>query len=177
MQFHKSRSALFLIAILSVAGSGYAQSNQSGHEEVMLILRGVSSSENPQGQLDDQSALEYAHRVGFRGEVLDVPGDTGSENAQVCQALERIRRETSITALYGFSGGGYNARLIWAALNGPERNRIRKVVIVGSPGLEASNFAGSPEVIIKSDPPEGHLAGPKSLLESLGSDRSEGKRN
>jgi hypothetical protein len=163
--------------MLLAVGLGCAQSNQQAHEEVMLILRGVSSSENPQGQLDEQSALEYAHRAGFRGEVLDVAGDTTGENPQVRQALERIRREKNIAALYGFSGGGYNARLIWAELNGPERSRIRKVVIVGSPGIEEAHFAGSPEVIIKSDPPEGHLAGPKSLLDDLGSDLSEGRRN
>lgn len=177
MQLDKSRSAFVLSAILLVVDLGWAQSNQPAHEEVMLIRRGVSSSENPQGQLDDQSALKYAYRVGFRGEVLDVAGDTTGENAQVRQALERIRREKNIAALYGFSGGGYNARLFWAELSGPERNRIRKVIIVGSPGIEESHFAGSPEVIIKSDPAEGHLAGPKSLLEDLGSDISEGRRN
>jgi hypothetical protein len=177
MIFHKSRFALVLAAILLVVGTGCAQSNQPAHEEVMLILRGVSSLENPHGQLDDYSALEYARRVGFRGEVLDVAADTTGGQAQVRQALERIRREKNITALYGFSGGGYNTRSIWAELNGPERNRIRKVVIVGSPGIEESLFTGSPEIIIKSDPPEGHLAGPKSLLESLGAPSTEGGRN
>jgi len=177
MPFYKSLFVLVPCAILLVVGLGCAQSNQPAHEEVMLILRGLSSSANPQGQLDDQSALEYAHRVGFRGEVLDVAADTTGENAQVRQALERIRREKNIAALYGFSGGGYNARLIWAELSGPERNRIRKVVIVGSPGIEESHFAGSTEVIIKSDPPEGHLSGPKSLLGDLGSAISEGRRN
>src|SRR4051812_21943912 len=39
---------------------------------VMLILRGIASAEAPRGQLDDDSALKYARRVGYRGEVLDV---------------------------------------------------------------------------------------------------------
>ena len=177
MHFPKSLSALLLSGILFVVGAGCAQPDVPTYDEVMLILRGISSSENPRGQLDDQSALEYARRFGFRGQVLDVAGDIGGDNAQVRQAVERIRSERNITALYGFSGGGYNARLIWAELNAPERNRIRKVVIVGSPGIEESHFAGSPEVIIKSDPPEGHLAGPKSLVESLAPDSSEGRRN
>jgi len=132
----------------------------------MLILRGVANSENPRGQLDDQSALEYARRVGFRGEVLDVAGG-GGDNGQVQQALARIRADNSIAALYGFSGGGYSARLIWAELSGSERGRIQKVVVVGSPGIEKAHFPGSREVIINSDPPEGHLAGPRSLLQSL----------
>jgi hypothetical protein len=174
MQFGESRYAIILAATLLVVNVGCAQSDQSAHKEVMLILRGISSSEEPRGQLDDQSALEYARRVGFHGEVLDVAADTSGNNAQVPQALERIRREESITALYGFSGGGYNARLIWAELNAPERNRIRKVVILGSPRIEQGHFAGSPEVIIRLDPPEGHLAGPKSLLHGLGSTTSEG---
>jgi hypothetical protein len=42
-------------------------SGQATFDNVMLILRGVANAENPNGQLDDQSALEYARRVGFRG--------------------------------------------------------------------------------------------------------------
>jgi hypothetical protein len=39
--------------------------------------------------------------------------------------------------------------------------------VIGSPGVVEIDFAGRPEVVIKPDPPEG-LAGPKSLLQSLG---------
>jgi hypothetical protein len=92
MQFRESRYAIILVATLLVVNVGCAQSDQSAHKEVMLILRGISSSEEPRGQLDDQSALEYARRVGFHGEVLDVAADTSGNNAQVPQALERIRR-------------------------------------------------------------------------------------
>jgi hypothetical protein len=42
------------------------------------------------------------------------------------------------------------------------------VVGIGSPGVEKTDFVGSSDVIIKPDPPEGHMAGPKALLESLG---------
>jgi hypothetical protein len=58
-----------------------------------------------------------------------------------------------------------------SGMSTPERDRIRKVVVVGSPGVQASDFAGTSDVVIKSDPPEGHIAGPKELLESL---RTEG---
>src|SRR5262249_31799656 len=87
---------------------------QTISEPVMLILRGVANSEKPRGQLDDRAALEYARRLGFRGEVLDVAGNPGADSAQVRLATERIRHDETITAIYGFSGGGYNARLIWA---------------------------------------------------------------
>jgi hypothetical protein len=137
----------------------------SGH--VMLILRGIANDENPRGQLDDRSAIEYAQRMGYRGEVLDVAGNTGSP--QVKMALARIRRDETVTALYGFSGGGYNARLIWKELTAEERERIEKVVVIGSPGVTGSDFDSESDVLIRPDPPEGHLAGPKALLESLGS--------
>lgn len=139
---------------------------------VMLILRGVANSEKPRGLLDDRAALEYARRLGFRGEVLDVAGNPGANSAQVQLARERIREDQSIRAIYGFSGGGYNARLIWAQLSTPERDRIRKVVVVGSPGVQESDFVGVSDVVIKPDPPEGHMAGPKALLESLRTESS-----
>jgi hypothetical protein len=136
-------------------------------EQVMLILRGVANAEYPRGALDDEVALEYARRGGFRGEVLDVAADYGAGSTQVRMALERIRRDETVTAIYGFSGGGYNTRQIWEQLNATERERIRKVVVVGSPGVEEWQFAGKPDVLIKPDPPEGHMAGPKVLLEAL----------
>ena len=73
----------------------------------MLILRGIANQENPRGQLDERSALEYARRSGYGGEVLDVAGETGAESPQVQMALSRIRTNTKVTAIYGFSGGGY----------------------------------------------------------------------
>jgi hypothetical protein len=145
--------------------------------EVMLILRGIASSDNPRGQLDEPSALEYARRLGFWGEVLDVPGSTDARRPQVGMALERIRRDESVTAIYGFSGGGYNARLIWKELNAAERGRIRKLIVVGSPEVSKADFAGHPDVLIKLDPPAGHMAGPKALLESLDRDQDRGSRS
>ena len=131
----------------------------------MLILRGIASAERPRGQLDDDSALEYARRLGYRGEVLDV---AGGSSEQASMALDRIRRDDKVTALYGFSGGGYNAKRVWTELNAAERARIGKVVVIGSPGVGKADFPGSAEVVVKQDPPAGHMAGPKVLLESLG---------
>lgn len=169
----RAPSVLSILAAVAVVGLalGYRTfnppvknaSDESG--EVMLILRGVANSGHPRGQLDDASALEYARRLGYRGEVLDVAGGTG---AQVRIALERIRNDEDVTAIYGFSGGGYSAQRIWSQLDEDERARIGKVVVIGAPRVHANNFPGSTEVVIKRDPPAGHLAGPKALLESLG---------
>jgi hypothetical protein len=133
---------------------------------VMLILRGIASPERPHGQLDDRSAREYAQRLGYRGEVLDVAADSGS--AQMKQALERIHHDASVTALHGFSGGGYNAKRIWSDLSAAERQHVGKVVVIGSPGVSKADFPGAADVTVRPDPPAGHMAGPKALLESLG---------
>jgi hypothetical protein len=146
-------------------------SNQDNVRHVMLILRGIANAENPRGQLDDEAALAYASRLGFKGEVLDIAGDTTAGSPQVEKALELIRADRAIVAIYGFSGGGYNVRLIWKQLEPPHQGRIRKIVVIGSPGVAKSDFPGTAEVLIKADPPEGHLAGPRKLLESLDAER------
>ncbi len=147
--------AMLLTAAIAIAVvvAGYAPFRaQDTSGEVMLILRGVANAEHPRGQLDDNSALEYARRLGYRGEVLDVAGGNG---AQVKMALERIRRDDEVTALYGFSGGGYSTQRIWSQLDADERARIGKVVVIGSPGVDEDDFPGSTDVVIKQDPPAG----------------------
>lgn len=126
----------------------------------MLILRGLSAPYAKRGLLDDESALAYASTLGYTGEVLDIAG----EGPQVQMALDRIRGD-DVEALYGFSRGGYNMRTIWASLAPEQRNRIKKIVIVGAPGVTAANFPGMSDVVIQGDPPEGHMAGPKVLLQ------------
>jgi hypothetical protein len=70
---------LLALAIATLVGGGYLVLDRPADRQIMLILRGIASEENPRGQLDDQSALEYARRSGFRGEVLDVAGDAGGK--------------------------------------------------------------------------------------------------
>src|SRR5262245_35674077 len=172
MPFTKSVAVFAaVLAIMSSAVLGEPQrapEQQPTSDRVMLILRGIPNEEYPRGVLDDEAALEYARRAGFRGEVLDMPADYGANSAQIKTALERIRHDETVAGIYGFSGGGYNARVIWDQLSAAERERIRRIVVVGSPGIEESQFSGKPDVLIKPDPPEGHMAGPKALLESLG---------
>lgn len=125
----------------------------------MLILRGLGAGYAPRGLLDDESALAYAGEFGYAGEVLDVAG----EGPQVQLALDRIKRG-DITALYGFSRGGYNMPHIWNRLSAEERGRVRKIVIVGAPGVTPAHFQGMNDVVIQGDPKDGHMNGPKALL-------------
>jgi hypothetical protein len=91
---HKSVSFFALLVSVALGFSELEAATPGGSpRKVMLILRGVANSGIPRGQLDDQSALEYAKRVGFRGEVLDVAGDAGANSAQFRMALDRIRRD------------------------------------------------------------------------------------
>lgn len=126
----------------------------------MLILRGLGAGYAPRGLLDDESALAYARELGFVGEVLDVAG----EGPQLQMALDRIRRGDDVTALYGFSRGGYNMPHIWNRLTAEERGRICKIVIVGAPGVTPASFQGIGDVVVQGDPKDGHMNGPKALL-------------
>jgi hypothetical protein len=134
----------------------------------MLILRGIASADSPRGQLDDASAREFARRLGYSGEVLDVAGQGSADSPQVKLALERIRQDETVGAIYGFSAGGYNTRIIWKQLTEAERARIRKIIVIGAPGVARTDFPGQSDALIIPDPPEGHLAGPKAVLDSLG---------
>ena len=157
--------ATFLIGssvAYSVSSNFYG--TDRGRNGVMLILRGIANESHPRGQLDDRAALEYARRLGYRGEVLDI---AGNDSQQITKTLDRIKGDGEVTALYGFSGGGYNTRKIWTRLGTQEKERIRKIIVLGAPGVGESDFPDAREVIVKQDPPAGHLAGPKALLEEL----------
>ena len=136
--------------------------------DVMLILRGISGyfagKDWPHGALDEPSALEYAKRRGYEGRVLDVSGEAYENSPQHLRALKAFRADTSITAFYGFSGGGYNLRHILDDLTNDERARVKLVVVLGAPGNSPEDYAGDWELIYRKDPPEGHMDGPRVLL-------------
>lgn len=136
----------------------------------MLILRGIagrySGRDWPRGALDEPSALEYARRRGYVGQVLDVAGATGKNKPQTVMALAEFRRDETVTALYGFSGGGYNVWHIIDALSKAERARLRLVVVLGAPKNPSHMYKGPWELVYRTDPPEGHMAGPRVLLGS-----------
>lgn len=133
--------------------------------KTMLILPGIAAVgdlHNPLGLLDRPSAISYAHTRGRVGRVLDVSGETGPSSRQTRAALDAIRADTSIDALYGFSGGGYNALHIIHALAVPEQ--LRLVVVLGAPRNDRSAYKGPWELVYRNDPPGGHMDGPRALL-------------
>ncbi|HKD29285.1 MAG TPA: TIGR02594 family protein [Xanthobacteraceae bacterium] len=147
----------------------------AGANGTMLILRGIAGHyagrDWPRGALDEPPALEYARRRGYAGRVLDVAGATGADSPQTQIALAEFRRDPSVTALYGFSGGGYNVLHIIHAMTQAERGRLRLVVVLGAPGKHGASreplYRGSWEVVYRHDPPGGHMAGPRALLATL----------
>jgi hypothetical protein len=157
---NEKKVALVLAAILLFGLAAYQFVVPGG---TMLILRGIAAENAPKGQLDDASAERYASRTGYRGKVLDVAGGTAE---QVKMTLDEIRSDTRVRALYGFSGGAYAAVNIWNQLKPEERERIERIVIVGAPGVTEQSFPGAARVVIQPDPPEGHMEGPRALLES-----------
>jgi hypothetical protein len=81
-------------------------------------------------------------------------------------ALAEFRRDPSVVALYGFSGGGYNVLHIIHAMSQAERARLRLVVVLGAPKSPANLYEGSWELVYRTDPPGGHMDGPRALLAS-----------
>src|SRR5208283_1635889 len=77
-------------------------------------------------------------------------------------AMDRIAKG-DITALYGFSAGGYNVNHIIRDMSSTFRSKLTLAVMVGSPGLSMSVYPGI-SYIIFANPPEGHLHGPQVLL-------------
>jgi hypothetical protein len=114
-----------------------------------LILRGNSAGEGtypdehghniawPDGALHVQAASEYAKSRGFEPIVLDVPGQPQGEGSpQAKAALKEFFHDEDVSALYGFSGGGYNLRHIleYLASNKPDAlRRINLLVVLGAP--------------------------------------------
>ena len=137
----------------------------------MLILRGIAGyyagRDWPRGALDEPPALEYARRRGYVGEVLDVAGTTGPNSPQTKMALHEFHSDTEVSALYGFSGGGYNVLHIIKALPHDELDRLKLVVVLGAPKNPAHLYKGPWELVYRTDPPGGHMDGPRALLATL----------
>jgi uncharacterized protein (TIGR02594 family) len=145
--------------------------SQTAAGMTMLILRGIaghySGRDWPRGALDEPPALDYAKNRGYSGRILDVAGATGTHSPQTLMALAEFRRDKTVTALYGFSGGGYNVLHIIHALTPAERERLKLVVVLGAPKNPEHLYKGPWELVYRHDPPGGHMAGPRALLASL----------
>lgn len=152
----------------------------------MLILRGNSGTYEDEdgkprkydkGALHEGPAIELARRRGFKGQVLDVsgdskkPGGTRNDSPQTLLALRTFRSDDSVKGLYGFSGGGYNVWWILSGMTPEERERLRLVVVVGvdTDRPEASYLAGKfPggrwDLMYRPNHPEQHMREPAALL-------------
>jgi len=137
-------------------------------EMKMLILRGkaghFAGRDWPRGALDEPSALAYARRKGYVGQVLNVAGLSGPNSAQTKMALAEFHRDPTVAALYGFSAGGYNVLHIIKALAPDERARLRLVVVLGAPDNKSSAYDGPWKMVHRTDPAGGHMDGPRALL-------------
>jgi hypothetical protein len=164
----------------------------------MLILRGNSGQyadedgkahNYEKGALHEEPAKDLAARKGYTPMVLDVSGDakppapdapvgkdgkkhgTRYDSPQTLLALKTFRDDNSITAFYGFSGGGYNLWWILSKLTPDERKRVELVVVVGvdtdKPQAEydKSKFAGANwDLIYRPNHPKNHMFEPEALL-------------
>lgn len=146
----------------------------------MLILRGITNlkywPKYPHGALDEPPALEYASKRGYTGRVLDVSGETGDSSPQTRRALQEFIHDSTITALYGFSGGGYNTYHTLNRLPVDQRDRLELVVVLGvdpkklsASALNANRFNAHWELVYRKDPPPPltHIDGPRVLLAEL----------
>jgi hypothetical protein len=146
----------------------------------MLILRGITNlkvwPKYPKGALDEPPALQYASKRGYVGRVLDVSGETGDNSPQTRKALQEFLSDSTITALYGFSGGGYNVYHILKRLTQEQRGRLELVVVIGvdsdklsGHALNSNAFNARWELVYRNDPPPPltHIDGPRVLLSGL----------
>jgi hypothetical protein len=122
----------------------------------MLILRGNSAGAGaypdeqgkmiawPFGALHEWAATEYARRLGYEAVVIPVAGQPQSQTSpQATAALKKFFEDQTVTAFYGFSGGGYNLRhiLLNLASNKPESlRRIDRIVVLGAPKQPKSSY-------------------------------------
>jgi hypothetical protein len=98
-----------------------------------------------------------------------VDGSTGAESKQTKMALEEFRRDQTVAAFFGFSGGGYNVRHILDKLTPDERSRVHLVVVLGAPKNSADVYLASKygekakwELVYKTNPPKSAPFVPKA---------------
>ena len=100
-------------------------------------------------------------------------------------ALAEFRRDLTVAAFYGFSGGGYNVKHILDKLTADECQRVRLVVVLGAPRNSLDQYLPSKygdkaswQLVYKLDPPGskgGHIFGPEQLLKEDERKEREGR--
>jgi hypothetical protein len=120
------------------------------------------------GALDEESAGKFATLRGYTPAFINVPGDSTVNSKQMNKALEEVRADDDVFALYGFSAGGYTIyNLLHFGLTKKEKQRLALVVVLGAPPPPpVSRYRGPWELIFREDPaiPRGHMNGPRVLL-------------
>jgi hypothetical protein len=139
----------------------------------MIILRGKAGDYAlpggptrywANGALDDAAAYEFARLRGYDAKMINVKGYSGFNSEQMRKALDEIRADDEVFALYGFSAGGYTVGNILKVLTDKEKDRLALVVVLGAPPRKPIYDSGLWETIYRENPPDGHMAGPKALL-------------
>jgi hypothetical protein len=160
----------------------------------MLILRGNSGEYQDEdghahnytkGALHEEPAKDLARLKKYTPKVLDMKGDatppppgsppdmpgTNYDSPQTRLGLQTFRDDTSIRALYGFSGGGYNLYWILKQMTPAERDRVDLVVVVGvdtnrpASDFDKSKFTGAHwDLIYRPNHPKTHMFEPEALL-------------
>lgn len=125
----------------------------------MLILKGI------QYKLDVKSAEEFAKVKGYEPYTLAQSGENYANNPQYLAALKAINADPKITAIYGFSGGGYNTRRIFKSLRADKKKQIKRIEILGSPNVTKGDFPNVEKVNIIPNSPRGHMDTPRWYLE------------
>ncbi len=148
-------------------------STPDGKGGTMLFLRGLADLGHtfdnrpwPKGALREEPAKEFAKRHNYVPKVLDVAGSRhGANSQQTNMAVAEFRNNKSVTALYGFSAGGYALAWIIPKLTPEDKARLKLVVCLGAPDHDMENrIKGEWKVIYRVNPPEGHMACPNALL-------------
>lgn len=143
----------FLINLFLILGSG-------AKADTMLFLHGMQSRYgNVTPQKIEEYAKIYAEKRGYQFEAIPVSGDYTTKQRQ--QTVERIKKG-DVSALYGFSAGGYNIKHIMSLLSPELKAKIKDITILGSPGERPIKDISTH---IYRDPPQGHMQGPKMLAE------------
>lgn len=128
--------------------------------QTMLFLHGMQSRYgNVKPSQVETYAQIYATKRGYKFEAIPISGD--NTLAQRKAAIARIQKG-GISALYGFSAGGYNIKHVLNGLSPKDRETIKDVTILGSPGERP--IKGITTHII-GNPPQGHMQGPRVLSE------------
>ena len=84
-----------------------------------------------------EAASDYARKRGYFPVVLGMQGYPQYEQSpQAREVYKQLKADASVSALYGFSGGGYNVRHILKFLARDSPNVLHRfdlIVVIGSP--------------------------------------------